>query len=124
MEELLYAAEYISKEGNENIILCERGIRTFENSTRFTLDISAISVLKNKTPYPVIVDPSHAAGNKEYVESLSLAAVAAGADGLMIEVHSNPEKALSDKEQALKPEEYNKLIEKVEKVANAVGRSI
>ncbi len=124
LEELLYAAEYISKEGNENIILCERGIRTFENSTRFTLDISAISVLKNKTPYPVIVDPSHAAGNKEYVESLSLAAVAAGADGLMIEVHSNPEKALSDKEQALKPEEYNKLIEKVEKVANAVGRSI
>ena len=124
LEELLYAAEYISKEGNENIILCERGIRTFENSTRFTLDISAIPVLKNKTPYPVIVDPSHAAGNKEYVESLSLAAVAAGADGLMIEVHSNPEKALSDKEQALKPEEYNKLIEKVEKVANAVGRSI
>lgn len=124
LEELLYAAEYISKEGNENIILCERGIRTFENSTRFTLDISAISVLKNKTPYPVIVDPSHAAGNKKYVESLSLAAVAAGADGLMIEVHSNPEKALSDKEQALKPEEYNKLIEKVEKVANAVGRSI
>ncbi len=124
LEELLYAAEYISKEGNENIILCERGIRTFENSTRFTLDISAISVLKNKTPYPVIVDPSHAAGKKEYVESLSLAAVAAGADGLMIEVHSNPEKALSDKEQALKPEEYNKLIEKVEKVANAVGRSI
>lgn len=124
LEELLYAAEYISKEGNENIILCERGIRTFENSTRFTLDISAIPVLKNKTPYPVIVDPSHAAGNKEYVEPLSLAAIAAGADGLMIEVHSNPEKALSDKEQALKPEEYNKLIEKVEKVANAVGRSI
>lgn len=124
LEELLYAAEYISKEGNENIILCERGIRTFENSTRFTLDISAIPVLKNKTPYPIIVDPSHAAGNKEYVESLSLAAIAAGADGLMIEVHSNPEKALSDKEQALKPEEYNKLIEKVEKVANAVGRSI
>ena len=124
LEEMLYAAEYISKEGNENIILCERGIRTFENSTRFTLDISAIAVLKDKTPYPVIVDPSHAAGNSKYVESLSLAAVAAGADGLMIEVHSNPENAFSDKEQALKPEEYNKLIEKVEKVANAIGRSI
>lgn len=124
LEELLYAAEYVSKEGNQNIILCERGIRTFENSTRFTLDISAIVVLKEKTPYPVIVDPSHAAGNSKYVEALSLAAVAAGADGLMIEVHSNPEKALSDKEQALKPEEYNQLIDKAEKVAKAIGRSI
>ena len=87
IEELIYAAEYISKEGNTNIILCERGIRTFENSTRFTLDISAIPVLKEKTPYPIIVDPSHAAGDKNYIESLSLAAIAAGADGLMIEVH-------------------------------------
>ena len=83
-----------------------------------------IDVLKNKTPYPVIVDPSHAAGDSKYVESLSLAAIAAGADGLMLEVHSNPEKALSDKEQALKPEEYNELTKKIEKVALAIGRSI
>lgn len=124
IEELIYAAEYISKEGNTNIILCERGIRTFENSTRFTLDISAIPVLKEKTPYPIIVDPSHAAGDKNYIESLSLAAIAAGADGLMIEVHSNPKQALSDKKQALTPEEYNNLIKKVKKVAEAVGRSI
>ena len=124
IEELIDAAEYISKEGNNNIIFCERGIRTFENSTRFTLDISAIAVLKNKTPYPVIVDPSHAAGDSKYVESLSLAAIAAGADGLMLEVHSNPEKALSDKDQALKPEEYNELTKKIEKVALAIGRSI
>jgi len=124
VEEFIEAAEYIKKEGNENIILCERGIRTFENSTRFTLDISAISVLKEKTKYPIIVDPSHAAGNKKYIEALALASVAAGADGIMVEVHNNPKKALSDKKQALLPKEYNKMVRKIEKVANAIGRTI
>ena len=124
IEELLDASEYILKEGNQNVILCERGIRTFENSTRFTLDLSAIPVIKKYSNLPVIVDPSHAAGNSEYIESLSLAAIAAGADGLMIEVHCNPEQALSDKEQALTPGQYNNLVEKIEKVAEAVGRNL
>lgn len=124
IEELIYAAEYISSEGNDNIILCERGIRTFESSTRFTLDVSAIPVLKSKTPYPVIVDPSHAAGDSAYVEALTLAAIAAGADGIMIEIHSKPDQALSDKKQALKPEKYNEIILKAEKVAKAIGRYI
>lgn len=124
IEELICAAEYISKEGNDNIMFCERGIRTFENSTRFTLDISAIPVLKEKTPYPVFVDPSHAAGNSKYIEALSLAGIAAGADGLMVEIHSNPKNALSDKEQAITPKEYNELIEKVEKIAKAIGRNV
>ena len=124
VEELLDATKYISKEGNDNIILCERGIRTFENSTRFTLDISAIAVLKEKCDYPIIVDPSHAAGTSKYVESLALAAIAAGADGIMVEAHSNPEQALSDKEQALTIDEFNNLVEKIEKVANAVGRYV
>ncbi len=124
VDELLNAAEYISKEGNDNIILCERGIRTFENTTRFTLDIGAVAVLKEKCNYPVIVDPSHAAGDSKYVEPLALAAIAAGADGIMIEVHSNPKQALSDKEQALTIKEYNELTEKIERIANSIGRTI
>jgi len=124
IDELLEAAHYIKKEGNENIVLVERGIRTFETSTRFTLDLSSIAVIKAKSTYPVFVDPSHAAGTKEYVESLAKAAIAAGADGIMIETHINPEKALSDSKQALTVDEYNDLVLKLDKVAKAIGRTI
>ncbi len=110
IEELLYAAEYIMAEGNENVILVERGIRTFETSTRFTLDIAAIPVLKEKTHLPVIVDPSHPAGKREYVIPLAKAAMAAGSDGIMVEVHMQPEKALSDSKQMLNPEMFAQLM--------------
>ena len=106
IEELLMAAEYIVKEGNENVILCERGIRTFETATRNTLDISAVPILKQRSHLPVVVDPSHAAGKVELVEPLSLAAIAAGADGLMIEMHPTPETALSDGAQSLDPRQF------------------
>ena len=115
LDELLMSAEYILAGGNENVILCERGIRTFETSTRNTLDISAIPMLKQKTHLPVIIDPSHAAGIRFMVEPLSLAAIAAGADGLMIEVHNNPEKALCDGAQSLTPQAFDKLMKKIEK---------
>jgi 3-deoxy-7-phosphoheptulonate synthase len=101
VDDLLAAAEYILAEGNDSLTLCERGIRTFERSTRFTLDVSAVPVLKERTSLPVIVDPSHAAGRRELVRPLSLAAVAAGADGLIVEVHPNPASALCDGPQAL-----------------------
>jgi 3-deoxy-7-phosphoheptulonate synthase len=113
VEEFLLAAEYILLRGNNNVILCERGIRTFETSTRNTLDIGSIPVLKEKTHLPIIVDPSHAAGNKNYVISLTLAAIAAGADGIMLEVHNNPEKALSDGEQSLDYNMFENLIIKI-----------
>lgn len=116
VEELLMSAEYILKGGNENIILCERGIRTFENSTRSTLDISAIPVLKKKTHLPVIVDPSHAAGDTKLIIPLALAATAAGADGIMVEVHSMPEYALCDGPQAIKPEDFEKMVEMIRKL--------
>ena len=106
LEELLMAAEYIVKEGNENVILCERGIRTFETATRNTLDISAIPILKQRSHLPVVVDPSHAAGKVDLVEPLSLAAIAAGADGIMIEMHPTPETALSDGAQSLDPRQF------------------
>lgn len=124
VEELLLASEYILKEGNPNVVLCERGIRTFENSTRFTLDISAIPVIKKNSHLPIIVDPSHAAGDYEYVESLSKAAVAAGADGLIIEVHPEPDKALSDGEQSLKIKRLTQLIEELDKIVKAIGREL
>ena len=113
LEELLMSAEYIMAGGNERVILCERGIRTFETSTRNTLDISAIPVLKKKTHLPVIVDPSHASGIRSLVEPLSLAAIAAGADGLMIEVHNNPEAALCDGPQSLTPAMFDRLMKKI-----------
>ena len=116
IEELLMSAEYILKGGNENVILCERGIRTFETATRNTLDISAIPVLKKKTHLPVIVDPSHGTGNASLVPPMALAAAAAGADGLMVEVHSMPEYALCDGPQAIKPEDFEKLVEMIEKL--------
>jgi len=124
IEELLLSAEYILANGNKNVILCERGIRTFENQTRNTLDISAVPVLKKLTNLPVIVDPSHAAGHWEYIESLSLAAIAAGADGLMIEVHENPEFALSDGQQSLKPNNYFTLVEKIKRIAIAIDKKL
>lgn len=113
MEELLMSAEYIMAGGNSKVILCERGIRTFEQYTRNTMDISAIALLKEKTHLPVIADPSHAAGMSRMVRPLALAAVAAGADGLMIEVHNDPAHALCDGPQALKPEEFAKVVKEV-----------
>ncbi len=113
LDELLMSAEYIMAGGNENVILCERGIRTFEPSTRNTLDLSAIPMLKKKTHLPVIVDPSHACGIRWMVESMALAAIAAGADGLMIEVHNDPEKALCDGPQSLTPEMFDRLMNKI-----------
>ena len=106
IDDLLLAAEYILAEGNEDVTLCERGIRTFERATRYTLDVSAVPVLKERTHLPVIVDPSHAAGRRELVRPLSLAAVAAGADGLIVEVHPDPAVALSDGPQALTTDEF------------------
>jgi len=113
IEELLMAAEYILAAGNDNVILCERGIRTFETATRNTLDISAVPVLKELTHLPVIVDPSHASGHWKYVKPLARTAVVAGADGLIIEVHPEPEKAISDGAQSLKPEKFYELMEEV-----------
>lgn len=124
IEEWLDAAEYIMKEGNYNVILCERGIRTFETATRNTLDISSIAVVKEKSSLPIIVDPSHAAGKSAYIKSLSLAAIAAGADGLIIEVHPNPKVAISDSAQQLTPEAYSKLHDDIKKVAYAINRTL
>jgi 3-deoxy-7-phosphoheptulonate synthase len=124
IEELLMSAEYILSAGNENVILCERGIRTFENATRNTLDISAVPVLKELTHLPVIVDPSHAAGHWKLVLPLALAAVAAGADGLMIEVHPEPERAFSDGVQSLKPEKFYRLMEQVRMLDNVMKTEI
>lgn len=115
-EDFLMSAEYIMNGGNENIILCERGIRTFETATKNTLDLCAIPYLKQKTHLPVIVDPSHGTGNASLVGPMSLAAVAAGADGLMIEVHNMPSQALCDGPQALKPKEFDELVIKIEKL--------
>ena len=124
IEEFLMSAEYIMAGGNKNVILCERGIRTFEPQTRNTLDISAVPLLKRLTHLPVIVDPSHAAGITWLVEPLSKAAIAAGADGLMIEVHNNPSKALSDGAQSLKPCEFEVIMEKLKKLAVFEGKHI
>ena len=111
-------------QGNNDVILCERGIRTFETATRNTLDLNAIPVLKSLSHLPVIVDPSHGAGQWRLVAPMSKAAIAAGADGLMIEVHTNPEEALSDGEQSLKPVRFNTLMKELKPVAKAVGREI
>lgn len=118
--ELLTAAEYILSEGNANVILCERGIRTFETYTRNTLDIAAVPVLKELSHLPTVVDPSHGSGRSELVSSLSLAAVAAGADGIMIEVHNNPSEALSDGKQSITPDQFAELMKKIKKVKAAL----
>ena len=107
-------------EGNENVILCERGIRTFERYTRNTLDLSAVPALKEQTDLPVIIDPSHATGKSSLVESMAMAATAAGADGLMIEVHNDPENALSDGAQSLTPAQFDEVVRKVEKIREAL----
>jgi len=124
VEELLMAAEYILSEGNRRVMLCERGIRTFENSTRNTTDINAIPVLKELTHLPVMMDPSHSTGNWTLVTPIARAAIAAGADGLIVEVHPHPDEALSDGGQSLKPERYAELVRQVCAIAEAVGRCI
>ncbi len=124
LQELLMSAEYIMSEGNSQVILCERGIRTFETMTRNTLDISAIPVLKDKTHLPIIVDPSHATGVAKLVEPMSLASVSAGADGLIIEVHNNPKYALCDGAQSLNPEQFDDLMTKVKKILPLVNKNI
>ena len=120
LQELLMSAEYIMAGGNTKVILCERGIRTFETATRNTLDLSAVPLLKEKTHLPVIVDPSHASGIARLVKPMSYAAAACGADGLMIEVHNNPAKALCDGPQALTPEQFDEVCRGVEKIRNAI----
>ncbi|MDI6641601.1 MAG: 3-deoxy-7-phosphoheptulonate synthase [Elusimicrobiota bacterium] len=124
IEELLMSAEYILSEGNFNVILCERGIRTYERATRFTLDLNAIPTLKHLTHLPVIVDPSHGVGVRDYIPSMCKAAIAAGCDGLLVEVHPRPEDALSDGPQSLLPEQFKQLMNELKKVADAVGREI
>ncbi|WP_035587976.1 3-deoxy-7-phosphoheptulonate synthase [Hippea jasoniae] len=124
IQEFLMSAEYVMSEGNADVILCERGIRTFETATRNTLDISAVPVLKKETHLPVIIDPSHAAGKREYVPALARAAIAAGADGLLIEVHYNPAIAVSDAAQQLTIEEFCELMEDIKKIAAVVGKVI
>ncbi len=121
LDELLMSAEYVLKEGNENVALCERGIRTFETAYRFTLDVAAIPALKQRTTLPVIVDPSHAAGDRRLVLPLSLAAAAAGADGLMVEVHPNPQGAMCDGAQSLSTGEFQQYAERVRTVRDVVG---
>lgn len=124
IEEFLLAAEYILNQGNEQVILCERGIRTFETSTRNTLDLSAVPMLKHLSHLPVIVDPSHGTGHRWMVPAMAKAAVAAGADGLIIEVHFKPEEALCDGHQSLSPDEFTSLMTDLRKIAQAVGRDI
>ncbi len=124
IEEWLMAAEYIAATGNSQIVLCERGIRTYETATRNTIDISAIAVIKELSHLPIVVDPSHAAGNWKYVGAIAKGAVAAGADGLIVEVHLDPPSALSDGPQSLRPEKFHQLMKEVGLVAQAVGRSL
>ncbi len=124
MEEWLMAAEYILSEGNSRVILCERGIRTFESYTRNTLDISAVPVVNRLSHLPIIIDPSHSSGDWQYVDALSRAGIAAGADGLIIEVHPNPAEALSDGKQSLKPRRFCQLMQELKEIARAVGRQI
>jgi 3-deoxy-7-phosphoheptulonate synthase len=123
LEEFLHAAEYVVTHGNPRVVLCERGIRTFETATRNTLDVSAVPVLRERTHLPIIVDPSHAAGRREWVEALSRAAVAAGADGLLVEVHTDPERALSDGRQSLTVQGFDGMMRSVGRVALAVDRT-
>jgi 3-deoxy-7-phosphoheptulonate synthase len=124
LKEFLFSAEYILMGGNKNVILCERGIRTFSDYTRNTLDISIVPAIKQRSHLPVIVDPSHATGKRDLIIPVSLAAIAAGADGLMIEVHHTPELAYSDSEQAIRLEQFDDLINRAKKVAEAVGRKL
>ena len=122
--EWLNAAEYVLSAGGRDLVFCERGIRTFEPALRNTLDIGSVAVLRDRTHLPVIVDPSHAAGDRRYVADLARAAVAAGADGLLIETHDDPDRALSDADQSLRPDEFAELVASCRAVARAVGRDV
>jgi 3-deoxy-7-phosphoheptulonate synthase len=124
IKDLLLSAEYIVANGNPNVILCERGIRTFEDYTRNTLDIAAVPAIKTLSHLPVIVDPSHAAGRRDLIRPLSLAALAAGADGLLIEVHNNPEEASCDGPQSLRPDGFATLMEELRRLAAFLGREL
>jgi 3-deoxy-7-phosphoheptulonate synthase len=124
VKDLLMSAEYILSEGNFNVLLCERGIRTFETYTRNTLDLNAVPVLKAETHLPVVVDPTHGIGIRQFIPAMALASLAAGADALMIEVHNSPELAKSDGEQALMPDEFNDLVQRLKSVAAAIGREV
>lgn len=124
IKELLLAAEHILSQGNDKVMLCERGIRTFGRETRYTADINALPVLKSLTHLPILFDPSHSTGHWEYVPSVALAGIAAGADGLMVEVHPRPGEALSDGQQSLKPERFRELVGQVKRMASALGRTI
>jgi len=124
IEELLFAAEYILNKGNSQVMLCERGIRTFETATRNTLDLNAIPILKRMSHLPVIVDPSHGTGHWWMVPAMCKAAVAVGADGLLVEVHCNPEEALSDGPQSLHPERFDQMMHELRCVAQSVGRTV
>jgi 3-deoxy-7-phosphoheptulonate synthase len=124
IDEWIHAAEYILREGNPDVVLCERGIRTFEAATRFTLDVAAVGIARRRLGLPVVVDPSHSAGKRELVESLTLAGIACGGDGLLIETHPEPAKAQCDGPQAVELSEFPALMEKARRVAHAMGRSI
>lgn len=124
IEDWIMSAEYIMASGNPNVIFCERGIRTFEKYTRNTMDLAVVPIIKEKTHLPIVIDPSHSTGDWKYIEAVSMAAVAAGADGLIIEVHDHPSQAWSDGAQSLKPEKFQTLIQKCRKVAQAVGRDL
>ena len=122
IKEFLLAAEYIISEGNPNVILCERGIKTFETATRNTLDLSAVPVIKQESHLPIIIDPSHSTGNRNYVASMCMAARACGADGLLIEVHPNPEEALCDGPQSITLPQLNEIVSQLRKLALALGK--
>jgi len=124
VEEWLHAAEYVIKGGNDQVILCERGIRTFETTTRNTLDLNSVAYLKAHTPFAVIVDPSHGTGRPELIKPLALAAAAVGADGIMVEVHPQPTQSLSDAQQALSVEQFQEIAQNVEAVLHALGRQV
>ena len=124
LDGLLCAAEYVMAGGNQRVSLCERGIRTFETSTRSTLDVSAVPVLKRRTHLPVIVDPSHATGYWLYVAPMAKAAVAAGADGLLVEVHPHPKEAVCDGPQSLKPDTFSRMMQEIIPIARALGRRV
>lgn len=124
VKEFLLSAEYILSGGNYNVVLCERGIRTFEDSTRFTLDLTSVALIELSSHLPVVVDPSHGTGKRELVLPMAMAAIAAGADGLVVEVHPKPEEALSDGFQSITPDSFTSLMERIRKVARAVGREV
>jgi 3-deoxy-7-phosphoheptulonate synthase len=123
-EEWLYAAEYVIQAGNPDVVLCERGIRTFETATRNTLDLAAVAAVKQSTPFPIIADPSHGTGRRDLIEPMSLAAAAAGADGLLIEMHGDPDRALSDAAQSVDFAAFRRLMEALDRLLVALGRPL